>query len=69
MKLEEFKEGDRVVYVPGHAFGDRTHKDSEWGTVSSINSKFVFVRFDKAISRLGWDGATSKSCRPEDLEK
>jgi len=31
--------GDRVLYVPNHAEGDRSHPDCEWGTISSFNSK------------------------------
>ncbi len=63
----KFTEGMRVVYVPGHADGNVNHPDVERGTVSSTNDKYVFVRFDEQVSRLGWDGATSQSCKPEDL--
>ena len=57
----------RVAYIPGHAFGDMAHPDVEQGIVSSTNSKNVFVKFNEALSRFGWDGATSQSCCPEDL--
>ena len=52
----------RVAYVPMH---DPTAK--EYGTVSSVNSKYAFVRFDAQVAKLGWDGATSQSCQPDDL--
>lgn len=64
---QAIKPGDRVRYVPFHASGDKLHPDCEDGKVSSINSRFVFVRFDKHVGRFGWDGATSQACNPEDL--
>lgn len=56
----DFKEGQRVAYV---------HYDDvrEYGIVSSVNYRFVFVRFDKQVAKLGWSGATSQSCDPRDL--
>ena len=69
MNAEDFKEGDRVVYVPIHAHGDIGHKDVEHGTVSSINEKNVFVRFDATVERLGWDGTTAQACYPWSLMK
>lgn len=62
------KEGDRVRYVPGHANGDAEHSDCEDGTVSSIGSVNVFVKFDKHVERHGWEGATAQACNPEDLK-
>src|SRR6185436_3820561 len=59
----------RVAYIPTHAHGDINHPDVERGAVSSKNDKNVFVRFDKAVSKLGWDGATSQSCDPADLTR
>ena len=70
-EIEEFKliakENDRVRYVPNHANGDANHEDCEDGTISSIGSMFVFVKFDKQVSKLGWHGATSQSVNPDDL--
>jgi len=63
-----FTPGKRVLYIPNHAHGDRNHKDCEWGTISSINEKYVFVRFDSNVSHLGWDGATSQACNPDNLQ-
>lgn len=65
--LRIFQPGVRVRYIPGHAHNDANHPDCEDGTVSSVNEKYVFVRFDQAVSRFGWDGATSQSCNPLDL--
>lgn len=60
--------GDRVIYIPSHAHGDRNHPDCERGTVSSLNHNGEpFVRFDTAVSRLGWDGATSQCCYLTDV--
>lgn len=41
----QFKRGDWVVYVPGHADGSLLHPDCEQGTVSSVgeDSRIVFV--------------------------
>lgn len=63
-----FAPGDRVVYVPMHAHGDRAHPDCEHGKVSSVGAGgTVFVRFDASVSRLGWDGATAQGCYPDSL--
>jgi len=69
LKLSDFKSNDEVVYVPYHAEGDRAHPDCMWGRVSSINDHYVFVRFNDTVSRLGWEGATSKACKPDQLQK
>lgn len=67
MNLSEIKPGMRVAYIPGHADGDLLHPDVEHGTVSSVNHMYVFVRFDKQVSKFGWGGTTSQSCNPSDL--
>lgn len=64
----KFEHGMRVRYVPMHADGDITHADCEDGTVSSTNDHVVFVKFDKQVSKLGWE-ATSQACNPSDLMK
>lgn len=69
MTLEEIESGMRVAYVPLHAHGDLTNPSVEHGTVSSKNDKNVFVRFDKQVSRFGWEGTTSQSCYPDSLVK
>ena len=65
----EFIHGNRVRYVPGVAYGDIQHPGCEDGTVSSNNGKYVFVKFDKQVRKLGWSGTTSQSCNPRDLVK
>lgn len=67
MKLTDAKPLMRVAYIPGHAFGDINHPDVERGAISSANDKYIFVRFDKTVKKLGWDGTTSQSCQPDDL--
>lgn len=67
MTIFQVQPGQRVAYVPLHAHGDRNHPDVETGTVSSTNAKNAFVRFDRQVSKLGWEGATSQSCDPSDL--
>lgn len=63
MKLDDFKAGMRVAYIPMHDPEAKEH-----GKVSSVGSKYVFVRFDEQVDKLGWDGATSQACDPSDLE-
>jgi len=69
MTITDFinKEKRRVAYVPTHAFGDMKHPDVQYGVISSINQKFVFVKFDKQVNSLGWEGTTSQACLPESL--
>lgn len=43
---QDFREGERVLYVPMHANGDKKHPDCERGVVSSANDHFVFVRYE-----------------------
>ena len=62
-----FKSGDRVVYIPVHADSDENHPDCERGEVTSTNTRFVFVKFDQYVKKLGWDGVTPKACDPSDL--
>ena len=62
MTLDDFKPGDRVRYVPYHAYGDQAHQDCEDGIVTSKNDKFVFVRFSLFTE-------TSQACNPDQLRK
>lgn len=66
-KCDDFKRGDLVLYVPGHAHGDVNHPDIERGVVSSQNGKFVFVKNRVHIERFGWNGTTSQATDPADL--
>lgn len=63
-----FWPNNRVIYIPGHAQGDRNHKDCEHGVVASRgNVDNIFVKFDKDIKNLGFEEATAKSCDAKDL--
>lgn len=64
--LEDFKPGMAVRYVPGHAHGDIGHPDCEDGRVSSVGA-YVFVKFNRQVARIGWDGTTAQSCDPDTL--
>lgn len=66
--IDDFCPGQKVIYVPTHAHGDKNHPDCEVGHVSSVNRKYVFVKFDKQLNQMAWDDVTSQACRPEDLE-
>jgi len=71
MKLEDFKKGDRVMYIPSHAEGDMRHKDSQKGVVSSKNDTWVFVKYDWAgcIMTTGDEPYTAQATKPGDLIK
>ena len=58
--VSDFNSGDKVEYIDFDGAADP-------GTVSSIGEKYVFVRFDKQVKKLGWDGATSQACDPNNL--
>jgi len=64
-----FVPGQRVRYVPYHAYGDASHPDCENGVVTSVRTHspvdgeplptpIVFVRFR---------GETSQGCNPDQL--
>jgi len=67
VSTKKFRPGQIVVYVPGHAKGDKNHPDCETGIVSSLNDTNVFVKFNSNVSVLGWDGATAQPCYPDSL--
>lgn len=71
-----FKKGDRVIYIPNHANGDRNHKDCEHGIVKSYfpehnNGKGVaFVLYDNSshgIMTTGDEPYTAKGTCIEQL--
>lgn len=64
-----FEPGDDVTYMPSQAHGDRYHPDCEQGRVSSVNDKYVFVKFNAKVARLGWEGTTAEACDPNTLVK
>lgn len=57
----------RVCYVPVHAHDNLNHADVEWGYIASWNDNLVFVKFDRSLSKFGWEGTTSQSCQATDL--
>ena len=77
MNENDLSTGDRVAYVPYHAKGDISHSDVEYGTISLIKEfmpgdipRFTyFVRFDKTVALLGWDGTTGQGCKRDQLVK
>lgn len=60
MTTVEFPVGMRVLYIPNHAHSDVNHHEVEVGEVTSVNQRYVFVKFDCQ--------QTSKACRPENLK-
>jgi len=44
--MEDYKHGDKVIYIPNHVEGDVRHKDCQYGIVSSTNEHFVVVKYD-----------------------
>jgi len=62
MMPDDFKPGDRVIYIPRHAHGDSHHPDAEQGVVTSIGTDegqgVVFVRFK---------GTHGIACAPDSL--
>jgi len=55
--------GDRVIYVPNHADGDRRHPDCEHGAITSIGefTGYIFVLFDGDLR--------PKACYPHNIVK
>ncbi len=45
--VSQFKVGDAVTYIPGHAHGDRGHPDCEHGVVTNVplTGDTVFVLY------------------------
>ena len=71
MQTNEFKKGDRVLYVPHHAKGDTKHKDCQKGIVSSTNTTWVFVKYDTQFYTMltGDEPFTAQATAPTDLIK
>ena len=68
-KTSNFKHGDHVTYIPGHAHGDVKHTDCENGVVSSVNEHSVFVKYDclLGLAITGDEPWTAKGTDPADL--
>jgi len=41
----------------------------EYGRISSKNDHYIFVKFDKTVAKLGWQGTTSQACLPSTLKR
>ena len=69
MKTSDFKKGMKVRYVPTHANGDTKHKDCENGVVSSVNDKWVFVKYNNlmCIMTTGDEPYTAQATDPTEL--
>ena len=69
MRTTDFKHGDLVTYIPGHAFRDKEHPDCENGVVSSINNVFVFVKYDTSGRAMvtGDEDYMAEATSPGDL--
>lgn len=64
---KDFKPLERVAYIPNHAHGNINHPDTIWGYVSSTNSSFVFVKFDRYLQGAQTWNITAQACKPTDL--
>lgn len=58
MELKDFNPGDRVIYIPFEGCSKDLY---EYGIITSVSDKFVFVRY-------GAD-TLSKATNPKDLVK
>lgn len=55
------------MYIPAHAGPAKV--DVEFGVVSSMNERYIFVKFDAEVKKLGLAGATAKACIPKQIKK
>ena len=69
MKTSDFKKGMKVRYVPKHAHGDTKHKHCENGVVSSVNDRWVFIKYDNLMCTMttGEEPYTAAATDPNDL--
>jgi hypothetical protein len=68
---EKFKKGMRVRYRPNHVDkDDDSHPDIQKGCVSSINDRWVFVKYDNLSCKMftGDEPFTAAATCPQDLE-
>ncbi len=59
LEMVEKNIGEAVIYVPYHTKGDRNHPDCREGVITSVNKKFIFVRFL---------GPGAEVCKPDQLQ-
>ncbi len=71
MRLEDFKKGMRVKYIPTNADGNPDHPDCKGGVVSFRNGESIFVIYDNAVVKMitGDEPYCAAATRPEDLIK
>jgi len=69
MIQEDYKHGDKVIYIPNHAEGDVRHPDCQQGIVSSVNERFVFVKYDCLACTMttGDEPYTAQATKRENL--
>ncbi len=67
--ISDFKKGQKVLYIPLHAYGNETHSDCEKGVVSSTNECFVFVKYDCLACTMitGDEPYTAQATKPDML--
>jgi hypothetical protein len=58
-----------VEMVKGLSVYYTTHRNGEpeCGNISSWNDKYVFVKFDNQVNKLGWNETTAQACKISDL--
>lgn len=54
LKRNDVKKGQRVVYIPSHANGDRNHEDSQGGVIKrwTDDGEDAFVIYDNLDCRM-----------------
>ena len=69
--MNNFKKGDKVTFIPNHAFDDPNHEDCQDGVVSSVNDHYVFVKYNCALGEAitGDEPWTAQSTKRENLVK
>ena len=67
--MTQFKKGMRVRYLPAHANGDTSHKDCQYGVVSSVGKVNVFVKYDnsRCVMRTGDEDYTAQPTNADDI--
>ena len=68
--MAEFKRGNQIVYIPGHAQGNPNHPDCEHGFVDQVTPAAVFCRyFSKTNVGVLRTRANSEATNAADLMK
>lgn len=64
LTVNDFNEGDTVVYIPKHKQGNHTLEDCEAGKVTSVNDTYVHVKY---LDNNGEYKTNSQATYPNDL--